>query len=524
MSSLPLSAPASRTPSSLPNTSPKIPLMTGLPKEQLLELRRQVIDRQQLKAAQTNLIPFTERTFSQYATGRHHRIVAEHLERVERREIDRLMLLMPPRHGKSELASRRYPAWAIGRNPRKQIISASAGEDFASDIGREVRNIIKEPDYQEIFPGIELAQDSQAAGKWHTKQKGIFYAVGVGTQILGKGADEFVIDDPFGSMEDAQSPAERRRVIEWYKGSVYNRLQPGGAIIVINHRMHEDDLSGYLLEMSQNDGDKWEIVDLPAIAGNDDQMGRAPGEALWPEAYPIAALTRIKNNSSARYWHAMYQQNPIPDEGTFFKREWFQRYNLADRPKKLNIYGSSDFAVTEGAGDWTEHGVWGVDNDFNIYALAWWKGRTDAAEWIDAWLDLVDQWRPLNWFAEAGVIRRAIEPAFMKRQTERRIWTACEWYPSIKDKPTRARSFQSIAANRKVFFPKATWADDVIEQLVAFPLGKHDDSADVCGLLGRGIDKMNAAPKARDENVVKMDRYRQARQRFARSQESYRTV
>lgn len=475
-----------------------------------------MIQEMKLRQARKSLIDFTEYTYSDYRTGAHHRIVAHHLERVERREIDRLMLLMPPRHGKSELASRRYPAWALGRNPNKQIITASAGEGFASDIGRDVRNIIKEPDYQKIFPGVDLAADSQAAGKWHTNKNGIFYAVGVGTQILGKGAHEFVIDDPFGSMEDAQSPTERRRVIEWYKGSVYNRLMPGGAIILINHRMHEDDLSGYLLEMQQNGGDVWEIVSLPAINDND--------EALWPEAYPVKTLNRIKANTAARYWSSMYQQKPVPDEGTYFKREWFQTYTLEQKPPKLNVYGSSDFAVTEGGGDFTEHAVWGVDADSNIYCLDWWKGRTASFEWIERWLDLVEKHRPLGWFAEGGVIRRAVEGQFMRRQNERRVWTVCDWLPSVSDKPTRARGFQAIAGNKKVFFPRTAWAEEVVEQLVGFPMVKHDDSVDCCSLIGRAVEKMYSPAHARGEKIVVLDRYAQLRRKMRQGAESYKTA
>src|SRR6185503_1628610 len=218
-----------------------------------------------------------------------------------------LMLLLPPRHGKTELASRRYPPWNLGRNPHRQIIAASATESFATDVGREVRNIVKTEEFTGIFPNVHLAQDSTAAGRWHTNHGGIFAAVGVGSQILGKGADDFIIDDPFATMEDAQSEVQRKRVIEWYQGSVYNRLQPGGTIVVINHRMHEEDLSGYLLDRQNFGGDKWEVVELPAI--------NSAGEALWPEAYPIEALERIKINTQPRFWSALFQQNPQPDEG-----------------------------------------------------------------------------------------------------------------------------------------------------------------------------------------------------------------
>jgi len=450
-----------------------------LPSERLELLEQQFVDQTKKRKARNSLIDFTEYTYARYRTGSHHRIVADQLERVMRRDIDRLMLLLPPRHGKTELASRRYPAYCLGNYPTRQIIAASASESFANDVGREVRNLIRSEEYGRIFPRLQLSDDSQASGRWHTKQGGIFYAVGVGSQILGKGADEFIIDDPFGSMADAQSELERKAVREWYQGSVYNRLQPGGAIILINHRMHEEDLSGYLIDQQRAGGDKWEIVELPAI--QDD------GSALWPEAYPVESLERIKANSLPRFWSALYQQNPQPDDGTYFKRDWFRRYD--DRPEKLTYWGSSDFAVTEGDGDYTEHAVWAVDSSSNIYAIDWWRGQTDASVWIEKWLDLSAKYKPITWFAEGGVIRRAIESPLRRRMDERRIWVTIEWVNSIHDKATRARAFQSLSANGKVLFPNTPWAGDVLDQLVRFPAGKYDDAVDACSLIGRAVDE-----------------------------------
>jgi predicted phage terminase large subunit-like protein len=400
-----------------------------------------------------------------------------------RRDIDRLMLLLPPRHGKTELASRRYPPFSLGNFPTRQVIAASASESFATDVGREVRNIIRSEEYGRIFPGTVLSDDSAAAGRWHTKQGGIFYAVGVGSQILGKGADEFIIDDPFGSMADAQSETTRKSVREWYQGSVYNRLQPGGAIILINHRMHEDDLSGYLIEQQNHGGDKWEIVELPAIDSS--------GAALWPEAYPIESLERIRANSLPRFWSALYQQNPQPDEGTFFKREWFERYDK--RPNDLSIFGASDYAVTDGGGDYTEHGICGVDPDSKIYLLDWWRGQTTSDVWIEQKLNMVKRHSPIAWFGEGGVIQKAIGPALSKRMRQRNDYVRLEWLPSVHDKPTRARSFQALAANGQVALPKTQWADDLIDQLTRFPAGKYDDGVDVCSLIGRAVHEMHPA-------------------------------
>ena len=440
-----------------------------------MEAAKELLKRRQARASLTE---FTEYTYERYRTAQHHRIIAEQLERIERREIDRLMLLLPPRHGKTELASRRYPAWCLGRNPHRQIIAASASESFANDVGREVRNIIRSEEYSRIFPAVTLAEDSQAAGRWHTKHGGIFYSVGVGSSILGRGADEFIIDDPFGSMADAQSELERKAVKEWYQGSVYNRLQPGGAIVLINHRMHEDDLSGYLLEQQQAGGDKWEVVCLPAISDT--------GAALWPDAYPLEALERIRANSLPRFWSSLFQQDPQPDEGTFFRREWFKTYD--DKPR-VNLFITCDFAVTDAGGDWTEFAVWGVGSDSTLYAIDWWRGQTDASVWIERLLDLVAKHKPFTVFAEGGVIRRAIESLLTRRMNERKVFTSVEWVASIHDKATRARAFQALAANGKVAFPKTPWAGDVVDQLIRFPAGKHDDAVDCCSLIGRAVDE-----------------------------------
>jgi len=388
------------------------------------------------------------------------------------------MLLLPPRHGKTELASRRYPPWNLGRNPHRQIIAASATESFATDVGREVRNIVKTEEFARVFPNVHLAPDSTAAGRWHTNHGGIFAAVGVGSQILGKGADDFIIDDPFASMEDAQSEIQRKRVIEWYQGSVYNRLQPNGTIVVINHRMHEEDLSGYLLDRQNFGGDKWEVVALPAITED--------GEALWPEAYPIEALERIKANTIPRFWSSLFQQNPQPDEGTFFQRDWFKTW---ETKPALRYYGTSDYAVTEGGGDYTVHRVWGIDPTGEIYRIDGWRGQTTSDIWIEEKLNLIAKYKPLAWFGEGGVIQKAVEPALARRMRERKVFCRLVWLPSVHDKPTRARSFQAMAASGRVWFEHG--AD--VGEFLSFPAGKHDDEVDTASLIGRAIDQAHPA-------------------------------
>src|ERR1700761_6790227 len=199
------------------------------------------------RRARESLIGFTEYTYPKYQTEAAHRVIAEQLDRVERGEVDRLMLLTAPRHGKSELASRKFPGRCLGRKPDRFFISVSATSDFASDFGRDVRNLILGREYRALYPNVRLAEDSQAKNKWNTSEGGSYYAVGIGGQIMGRGADVLMIDDPFPTMDDAQSETGRKKVWDWYNGA-YNRLEPGAAIVVINHRMHEEDLSGMIFQ------------------------------------------------------------------------------------------------------------------------------------------------------------------------------------------------------------------------------------------------------------------------------------
>jgi hypothetical protein len=231
----------------------------------LLALERATEKEAQRRAAATSLIEFASYTYRQYAPAALHRQIAEQLERVERDEIDRLMLLVPPRHGKSELASRRFPAWYLGKHPERSFISASASATLAEDFGRDVRNLINGPDYAEVFE-TRLAEDSQARGRWRTQEGGSYFAVGVGGHLYGRGADVLLIDDPFGSIADARSEPVRKAVHAWYSGTCYNRLEKGGKVVVISHRLHQDDLCGYLLSQQAAGGDRWTVVELKAVS------------------------------------------------------------------------------------------------------------------------------------------------------------------------------------------------------------------------------------------------------------------
>jgi predicted phage terminase large subunit-like protein len=397
------------------------------------------------------------------------------------------MLLVPPRHGKSELASIRLPAWFLGRQPHKQFLSVSATEGLASDFGRTVRNTIASPEYRAVFD-TRLAEDSQAKGKWHTSEGGIYYSLGIGGSVLGRGGDCILIDDPYASMADALSELTRKNVWDWYTGTAYNRLMPGGSIVVINHRMHEDDLCGRLLAQQAAGGDRWEVVELPAI--------NEGGEALWPDAYPLPALERIRKNSQARFWSALYQQRPAPDEGDYFKVDWLRPYEKAPDAKTMRVYGGSDYAVTADGGDFTVHAVVGIDPEGRMYLLDLWRKQAASDVWIEAFCDLVIQHKPLGWAEEQGQIRSGIGPFLDRRQRERRAYVAREQFPTRGDKAVRAQSIRGRMALEGLYVPvSAPWYPDFRAELLSFPAGKHDDQVDAIGLVGQLLDKMTSGQK-----------------------------
>src|SRR5712691_5415752 len=433
------------------------------------------------KTAGRSLIAFTEATFPAYRPAQLHHTIARQLERVEKGEIDRLMLLVPPRHGKSELASRRFPAWYLGKHPERQFISVSASISLAEDFGREVRNLIMSQEYAQIFD-TRLAEDSMARGRWNTNAGGSYYAIGMGGAVMGRGAHVLLIDDAFGSMAEARSEVERKAIWDSYTGTLYNRLEKGGAIISIGHRLHEADLNGMLLAQQAAGGDKWEVVELKALSSD--------GEALWPEKYPVAALERIRLNTTPADWSALYLQNPIPDEGTLFKSEWLKSYEKEPDRKDLSIYGGSDFAVTANGGDYTCHAVLGIDQRDNMYVLDIWRKQTSSNVWIESWCDLVLKWKPALWSFEKGQILGGVGPFLTQRARERRAYCGIEHIPvGRRDKPTRAQSIIGRIGMLGLHIPRnAPWAADLRAELLSFPSGRHDDQVDSLALIGQLLD------------------------------------
>ena len=480
------------------------------PRRELLRSLRTL----QRRRARDSLIAYTEACYPGYRAARHHHEVAEHLEAVERGEIDRLMIIMPPRHGKSLLASQHFPAWYMGRNAKHQIIHASYGGELASGFGRYLRNLMNSPEHLAVFPDCSLATDSSAQNRWHTTQGGVYFAAGIGGGITGKGAHLALIDDPVKGREDAESDRMREIAWNWYQHELYSRLMTefedvdedvgedeependiaAGAIVLIQTRWVEDDMAGMLLTEKARGGDEWTVLHHKAVSDE--------GKPLWARRFPVKRLARIRKAVGERVWSALYQGDPTPADGSYFKRSWIRYYGEGEEKQlppreRLRTYGASDYATKYEAGDFTEHGVIGIDHPGNIYVLDWWRGKQETATWIERMLDMMDRWQTLIWAEEAGQIEKSVGPFLVKRMMERKVYGRREQFTSATDKASRARSIQgrfemgNFRGEGYIFFPRhAPWVPYLISQLMKFPNATYDDGVDVLSLFGRMIAGM----------------------------------
>lgn len=430
----------------------------------------------------------------------HHKLIISELEKVERGETRRLMLILPPGSAKSTYSSMEFPPWYLGRNPGKLIIGASNVADLAVRFGRKARNIVGSKEFKAVFED-SLSSDAAASDDWETVRGSEYKAVGVGGTIAGRRGDLGLIDDPVKSKEAAESERERNKMWDWYVNDFETRLKPDSRQIVIQTRWHELDLAGQILN---RDGDMWRVIRVPMEADSlDDPLGRKIGERLWPEWFTDEMVTQAKKD--VRTWNSLYQGNPVPEQGNYFQKDWFVEYDPGDQPSTLYIYGASDYAVTEGKGDYTEHGVFGVDWDGDVWVLDWWYGQTEPDKWIESQCDLILKYSPITWFGESGPIRRATEPSLKKRMEARRAYTHLEWLPSIHEKTARARGAQSMASMGKIKIPKSKpWLNHVLTHWLQFPAGRQDDAVDVLSLIGRGLEFVQSAGQPRKRGTDRL--------------------
>ncbi len=450
----------------------------------------------------------------------HHQLLCGALDRVVTGEIRNLMVFMPPGSAKSTYASVRFPVYYLGRLGKKSIICSSYGGDLATSFGRKVRNLVDTQECRNVFPDLALTEDSRAKGEWETKAGGTYYGVGVGGGVTGRRGDLGLIDDPVKSRKEADSDIKKEETWNWYNADFLTRLKPDAAQVIIQTRWVDDDLSGRLLpeewdgesgEFIGRDGKLWTVICLQAQAeeGKNDPLGRKPGEWLWTDYFTEKFWQETKSaqeQADIRNWGALYQQRPTPEQGLYFHREDFKRYDLKDLPKYLTNFGAGDYAVTADGGDFSEQGIAGLDPEGDLYIHAWWKGQTEADVWIEEMLDLVSRHKPVLWGAEVGQIKRAIGPFLRRRMHQRKDYVVLESMSHVGDKAANARSFQAMARAGHVYIPTTQWGDDLIRQLIKFPAGAFDDGVDVCGLLGRLVSevwdaktpKEDEQPKARD--------------------------
>lgn len=475
--------------------------MTADPQAQNIANIQQELATRQL--CRRRMLPFVHRNVKGYEAGWIHQEICEKLEKFEQdikdRKSPRLMLFMPPRHGKSELASTQFPAWFLGRNPEKEVISCSYSSSLAMSFSRKVRELLRDKKYQGVFPDTALAKDSQSTENWITTTGGGYLAAGVGGPITGRGAHALIIDDPVKNRVEAESPTEREKVWDWYSSTAYTRLAPGGGVLLILTRWHTDDLAGRLLsEMRNNRGDKWEIIVYPAIAVHDEKYRRS-GEALHPARYNEDALEKIKGALTPRDWGALYQQNPSTEEGAILKRDSWNRWE-SDKPPKCQYviqsydtaYGkseSSDFTVIttwglfQPEGDYSHHTLnqeaHGGETHFDgtethIILLDAVRGRYPFPELKDRAYMLHSYWKPDSIIVEA---KAAGQPLI---QEMRKMGIPVQGFSPSRgnDKMTRVHSVSDLFSSGYVWAPRNTWANDLIEECHKFPSGKHDDQVD----------------------------------------------
>ena len=459
--------------------------------------------------ARRRLLPFIKRNLPGYEPGWIHADICQKLEKFSQDVVDRksprLMLFVPPRHGKSEIASKNFPAWHMGRNPTHEIIQASYASDLALDFSRKVRDQIKSAVYRALFE-TKLDRNSQALERWNTTAGGAYAAVGVRGPITGRGAHIGIIDDPVKDRQDAESPALRQQIKDWYSSTFYTRLAPGGGVLIIMTRWHEDDLAGWLVSLMEEaekearmtgewpeDADRWEIIRYPAIAEEDEKF-RKKGEALHEARYPLPALRKIKRTLINRDWIALYQQRPVAEDGDFFKRSTFKFYNRVDRPPldSLNIYAAWDQALgKKDVNDWTVCAVVGIDRDNNIWLLNLMRGKWSSLEIIDKMIDVQETWMPVLQGVEQSMIEMSIEPMLLKVQQERGVFIP---YEKLKhrglDKVARAQAIRTRIEQGKVYFPNesdASWVSTLVEEMAKFPGGIHDDQVDALSWIGQMV-------------------------------------
>ena len=435
-----------------------------------LILRKALVERQE--DTQADFLKFVKSVWPDFIEGYHHKIYAEKLNRVANGELKRLIVNMPPRHTKSEFASHLFPAFFMGRNPKSKLIQTTHTGELSIRFGRKTKNLLESEEYAKVFPGVHLAADSKAAGRWESNHGGEYFAAGVGGAITGRGADLLVIDDPH-SEQDALSPSVLESHYEWYTSGPRQRLQPGGAIVLVMTRWSVKDLTGQLLKAQGIDEmtDQWEVVEFPAIINE---------KPMWGNFWNMDNLLRVKASIPLTKWQAQWMQAPTSEEGALIKREWWQIWEKEETPQLKYIIQSYDTAFSKKeTADYSAITTWGIfspddDEKQALILLDAKRGRWNFPELKAVAMEEYNYWEPEQIIVEAKASGTPLTHELQKMGIP-----VINFTPSKgNDKHSRVNSVAPLFEAGTVWAPKKTFAEEVIEECAAFPFGDYDDYVD----------------------------------------------
>ena len=446
-------------------------------RDNILAMAQGYADAKVREKSSKKFMEFVKVMWPGFIHGQHHALMAKKFEEIAEGKIKRLIINMPPRHTKSEFASYLLPAWYLGKFPNRKIIQCSNTSELAVGFGRKVRNLVDGDVYGKVFPNVSLRHDSKAAGRWATNANGDYFAIGVGGTVTGKGADLLIIDDPHSEQEAALAsgnPEVYDKVFEWYESGPRQRLQPGGAIVIVMTRWGKRDLTGRVLQsMVEKDGDEWEIISLPAIKKNE--------KPLWPEFWSFEELEKLRNVLPISKWSAQYQQNPTSEEGAIVKREWWQIWDKERPPPCKFIIQSWDTAFTKNErSDYSACTTWGVfdmnenPDDVHIILLDALKERLEFPELKQRALQMYHEFSPDAFIVEA---KASGAPLIYELRS---MGIPVQEFTPVRgnDKITRINAVADLFASGKIWCPPTRWAEEVMEEMAAFPNSDHDDLVD----------------------------------------------
>ena len=461
-------------------------LLSQLPPEvkaEVAEALEELSARKAAQRAQDSFMEFVARVWPSFIHGAHHQKMAAAFEEVASGQCKRLIINMPPRHTKSEFASYLLPAWFLGKFPNKKVIQTSHTAELAVGFGRKVRNLVDQDIYKETFSGVGLQADSKAAGRWATNKGGEYFAIGVGGAVTGKGADILIIDDPHSEQEAALAeinPEIYDKTYEWYTSGPRQRLQPGGAIIIVMTRWSKKDLTGQVLKNSaQRSGEDWKVIEFPAILPS--------GKPLWPQFWPIVELEALRNELPHSKWMAQYQQNPTSETTAIVKREWWKIWDSEEPPWCEFTLMSWDTAFEKNnRADYSACTTWGVfykEDDTgisqaNIILLNAFRDRMEFPELKKRAIEEYKEWEP-----DSVIIEKKATGAPLIYEMRAMGIPVQEFTPSRgNDKISRLNAVSDLFASGRVWVPNTHWAEEVVEEVASFPAGEHDDYVDSVSL------------------------------------------